>query len=199
VRVGSDPAPAGAIVEVLDGAGHTAGRFRVHHPGTLGYLPVYLDDPGTGADEGAELGEWLSVQVDGLETAQVRWSEFGALVELELQRNASPHPTTGLPVQVALTQNQPNPFSPSTSIRFYLPQRDRVSLQVYDVAGRVVRELASGTQDAGHHVVTWDGRDAGGRPAGSGVYLCRLHSGGRQHISGCSTPPCSWPEGASSA
>ena len=49
-----------------------------------------------------------------------------------------------------------------------------VTLAIYDVAGRRVRELAGGTWTAGDHDVVWDGRDARGRASASGVYFARL-------------------------
>lgn len=76
-----------------------------------------------------------------------------------------------------LTQNHPNPFNPSTTIRFSLRERGRASLAIYDVAGRLVRVLADDVMDAGPHDVTWDGKDRGSRAVASGVYFYRLETG----------------------
>jgi hypothetical protein len=76
--------------------------------------------------------------------------------------------------RLGLAQNAPNPVRSSTSIGFSLPKPSTVSLAVYDVAGRLVRELASGTWGAGVHSVSWNGADASGAPAAGGVYLYRL-------------------------
>jgi hypothetical protein len=78
----------------------------------------------------------------------------------------------GLPLEFALSQNYPNPFNPSTTIRYALPEPAEVELTVYDVLGRTIRELASGTQPAGTYEVTFD---ATGLP--SGVYFYRLQAG----------------------
>ena len=75
-------------------------------------------------------------------------------------------------------QNRPNPFNPSTAIDFTLPVAMPVTLRVYDAAGRVVRTLVEGTRAAGHHSTLWDGREASGREAASGVYYCRMESEG---------------------
>ncbi|MFH1688870.1 MAG: C25 family cysteine peptidase [Candidatus Eisenbacteria bacterium] len=74
-----------------------------------------------------------------------------------------------------LLQNSPNPFNPSTSIR-YSVARDgaRVGMHIYDVAGRRVATVLDKTAQAGHHVASWDGRDDGGSPVASGIYFCRL-------------------------
>lgn len=73
-----------------------------------------------------------------------------------------------------LGPNYPNPFNPSTSIPFTLARAGRVTLRVYDVSGRVVATLVDGVTAAGEHVTHWDGRDARGLRASSGVYLARL-------------------------
>jgi hypothetical protein len=75
-----------------------------------------------------------------------------------------------------LHQNVPNPFSPSTQIRFDLPVPTGVSLRVLDVAGRTVRTLAGGHQSAGSHQVSWDGTDDASRPVAAGVYFYRLET-----------------------
>jgi subtilisin-like proprotein convertase family protein len=68
----------------------------------------------------------------------------------------------------------PNPFNPLTSIKFDLPRDSRVSLRVYDVAGRLVRTLVDENLVAASHTVTWDGTDDRGRRQASGVYYYRL-------------------------
>ena len=85
-----------------------------------------------------------------------------------------------LPSEFALSQNYPNPFNPSTAIRYDLPQAGHVALEVYNLAGQLVRRLVNEETEAGHHSVEWDGRDDGRRTVGSGIYLYRLTvDGGR--------------------
>jgi hypothetical protein len=75
----------------------------------------------------------------------------------------------------ALFQNYPNPFNPSTSIEFTVRDRTRVSVKVFDVAGRLVRTLVEDDRAAGSvHRVTWDGRNDTGESVSSGVYFYRL-------------------------
>jgi len=81
-----------------------------------------------------------------------------------------------VPTSYELKNNYPNPFNPSTTIEFALPQPGNVSLVVYDIAGRVVNTLVSGNMEAANHSVVWDGRDTGGRQVSSGVYYYRLIS-----------------------
>lgn len=72
-----------------------------------------------------------------------------------------------------LYQNYPNPFNPVTTIQFSLPESSQINIQIFDVLGRVVSNLAEGTYSAGVHRVTWDA----GRLS-SGVYFYRLSSNG---------------------
>lgn len=81
------------------------------------------------------------------------------------------------PRPLTLYQNYPNPFNPTTSIVFYNPNVESVSIVIYDVSGARVRTLLDGTIPAGRHVVPWDGTNDGGRAVGSGVYYCRLTAG----------------------
>ncbi len=78
---------------------------------------------------------------------------------------------------LTLGQNVPNPFNPSTSIAFYLPERSHVLIGVYDVTGRLVTTLTNGTRPGGSHTVDWNGSDISGRSAASGVYFYRLVAG----------------------
>lgn len=84
-------------------------------------------------------------------------------------------PTVRLPL---LHQNHPNPFNPRTTIAFLAPVAGRVSLQIYDAAGRLVRSLLSGVHvEAGQHEVSWAGRDDAGHQVTSGIYFYRLEGG----------------------
>lgn len=72
----------------------------------------------------------------------------------------------------------PNPFNPRTTLRFTLPAAADVTLEVHDLAGRLVRRLARGALPAGEHEVAWDGTDEAGRGVASGQYVARLLAGG---------------------
>ena len=79
-----------------------------------------------------------------------------------------------LPSEVALGQNYPNPFNPSTLIPYQLSAPSPVRLEVFNVLGQRVTTLVDGEQGAGSYVARWDGTDAAGRAAASGVYFYRL-------------------------
>ncbi len=76
-----------------------------------------------------------------------------------------------------LMQNSPNPFNPSTAIKFFIPDNSNVTIKIYDMLGREVTTLINQQSTAGYHIVYWNGRDSYGRDAASGVYLYRLTAG----------------------
>ena len=80
---------------------------------------------------------------------------------------------------VALFQNHPNPFNPTTSIRFSVPKRAHVTLQIFNAEGKLITTLISRVIDPGLQEIEWDGRDGRGHTTGSGVYFYRLEAGGQ--------------------
>ncbi len=82
-----------------------------------------------------------------------------------------------LGLEFALMQNQPNPFRPSTTLRFTLSSERDVRLEVFDVSGRMVKTLARGSFAPGMHTLTWNGIGEHGNRLPTGVYLYRLMAG----------------------
>ncbi len=78
----------------------------------------------------------------------------------------------------SLSQNRPNPFNPTTTIEYSIWVPGRVTLRVYNMAGKLVRTLVNAVQEPGHHDVIWDGSDDQGRQVAGGVYFARMVSGG---------------------
>jgi hypothetical protein len=81
-----------------------------------------------------------------------------------------------VPSELALSQNRPNPFAGSTTIRLTLPTSDRYELSIYDLSGRLVRTYAE-TAGPGVVSITWDGKDEAGLPVGAGLYFYSVKSG----------------------
>jgi len=81
------------------------------------------------------------------------------------------------PEQGASLANAPNPFNPSTIIRYAIPSAGRFLVQIFNSQGRLVKTLDQGVAKSGHYSVSWNGRDWKGAEAGSGVYFCRLSFG----------------------
>lgn len=85
--------------------------------------------------------------------------------------------TAVLPGSFELHQNVPNPFNPTTEIRFDLNAPVRVTLSVYNILGQEVIRLADREFPTGSHSVVWDGVDQNGQAAASGIYLYRIKAG----------------------
>lgn len=81
-----------------------------------------------------------------------------------------------IPETFVLHQNYPNPFNPSTKIEFSLPRRTKVTLDIYNIAGRRVRGLVDEELSSGHWSIVWNGEDDNGVEVASGVYLYRLRT-----------------------
>jgi hypothetical protein len=101
------------------------------------------------------------------EPAFARTLSHGQLEELKEQSALRP-------VSVALLPNYPNPFNPSTTIRFELPYEKRVRLIIYDILGRQVRVLHDGKANAGVHALTWHSTNEQEIPVAAGIYFYRL-------------------------
>ncbi len=76
-----------------------------------------------------------------------------------------------------LFQNSPNPFNPTTTIKFYIPNTSDITIKIYDILGREVKTLINQQTTSGYHIVYWNGEDSGGKAVSSGVYLYRLTAG----------------------
>jgi PKD repeat protein len=145
-------------------------------PGGSQTITVTFDAQGLA--EGSYQGELNLASNGGNRTIPVR-IRVSNTVEVNDER-------AELPRTFHLEQNYPNPFwseatSPAfgggnleTNIRYALPDNGNVVLAVFDLSGRCVATLASGTQAAGEHVVRWSGRDDAGNRVSSGIYFYRL-------------------------
>jgi enediyne biosynthesis protein E4 len=125
-----------------------------------------------------------------IDTIEVRWPSgvvttlpgpFPANQRMEIAEDGtvsgveSPALARALPTILGCS---PNPFGPATAIRFSLPRPEAVGLTLFDVGGRLVREIRSpGALPAGISSLGWDGLDEQGHRLTNGVYFCRLRAG----------------------
>ncbi|MCP4571880.1 MAG: type I pullulanase [bacterium] len=125
---------------------------------------------GVGVIERRSAGSWTALPTRDLGDG---WLEapVDALGEFRLNKSKLPAAAT------RLLGNVPNPFNPSTEIRFELGTADAgrsLDLAIFDLRGRLVRTLRTGALAAGYQTVTWDGRDTAGNATAAGVYFYRL-------------------------
>lgn len=76
----------------------------------------------------------------------------------------------------------PNPSPAGVTLEYSLAQTLPISLKIYDPSGRLIKTLVSGTQEAGEHIILWDGSDDRGRALSTGVYFCKLNTGREQKL-----------------
>ena len=82
--------------------------------------------------------------------------------------------TAAMPTELALHSNYPNPFNPSTTIRFDVPEfysNKKVTLQIFNILGQKVKTLFNGNIASGKHEITWDSRNEQGARLPSGLYF----------------------------
>ena len=82
-----------------------------------------------------------------------------------------------IPDQFLLHQNYPNPFNPITSISYGLAQNGMVNLTIYDMNGKIIKNLVHKFQNAGSHSLSWDGVNFKGEVVSAGLYICLLQVG----------------------
>jgi hypothetical protein len=113
---------------------------------------------------------------------QIFWTDncggpHNQTVTVDLQPATQPTPVGGRGFVNRLEANVPNPFNPSTTIRYQVAQSGPATIRVYDVSGQLVRTLVNRSHDVGSYETRWDGRDERGLSASSGVYFYRLETG----------------------
>jgi hypothetical protein len=185
----ADTVDSGAIIApraVITNFGGARDSFRVrftigsfYASETVMVLPV-------GSSDTAEFAQWTANQVG---THAVRCStklagdstpanDFAQqqVVVRPTPGIESPESFHGIPREYSLGSPRPNPFVGRLLVPFAMPARSRVSLQVYDAAGALVRTLTAAELPAGYHHALWNGTDERGQRVKSGTYFCRMQT-----------------------
>lgn len=87
-----------------------------------------------------------------------------------------------VPSSFSLKQNFPNPFNPSTTIRFEIPAESQVAIRIYDLQGQLIRTLLNETIKPGIYDVDWNGKNEDGINVTNGLYFIEMTSGGYHHV-----------------
>lgn len=143
----------------------------------------------TGFNPDAGIGAWRTSSTDGefvfLSGRPYRWDRTALHDNTDLILRqlfgegggtavSEQRPVAGY--RLRLGDCQPNPMNPSTRIPFELPSAGPASVKIYDISGRLIRNLIDGSVEAGPQSVVWDGRNTSGDLVGSGVYYIRLEA-----------------------
>ena len=153
----------------LDYAALFIPRIEIAAGSITGTVKFYVAPRSDNLEEGDEVIRLVGT-IDGLEGDEVAitMSDPGA-AKAVIQT---------LPTAFALADNFPNPFNPTTTIQYALPQAADVELTVYNVVGQPVRTLVAEHQSAGRYAVEWDATNDSGHSLSSGLYFYRLQAGG---------------------
>ncbi len=161
VRIGTS---AGASDILSANADLSTGKLRTLANGNAGYSTSLLIQ---GLPNGTYF--WQVQAVDN----SFHGSAFATEIQFEVTNSlVSSEVEDALPTEVSLNQNYPNPFNPSTNITYSVPHNSEVTLQVFDITGRLVGTLVKETQSAGSYDISFDARNLS-----SGVYVYRLQIG----------------------
>ena len=140
---------------------------------TMGYDDAYT----SGYCEVGDIPKFVWVDSSGEQRVLIgdipSWSN-NEIYNLALEEDTS----NTTPSTYTLIQNYPNPFNPTTSISFTTPSQDYISINVYDLSGRLVVTLLNENLEKGSYSVTWDGKDMSGLNVSSGVYIYTLEGNG---------------------
>ena len=113
----------------------------------------------------------MTVRIKALDLRNLDNEKYEVVVIEEVEAPFVPNAT-------ALMQNFPNPFNPSTTLSFDVAQAGNVTIQVYDVSGRLVVTLLNAHKEIGRHRVEWNGKNASGSLVPSGIYFYRMRAAG---------------------
>ncbi|MFW5889734.1 MAG: T9SS type A sorting domain-containing protein, partial [Bacillota bacterium] len=96
---------------------------------------------------------------------------------LSNKRKDSNNDQSDIPESVVLGENSPNPFNPTTQIKFGLPSQQKVAIDIYSITGQKIKTLVDNTMSAGYHTINWNATNANGAKVSSGVYIFQLRCG----------------------
>lgn len=162
----------------LDGAGHHIYRIADD-------LSQINDDIGSGLFSAGMVINPFKIRLfpERIVFIEEAGSETGIVSFVFNQSIAKQQPVSeNLPYVFALSPNYPNPFNPTTTISFEIPEAGLVKVEIFNILGQRVKSLVSDYKAPGRYSVIWDGRNEAGQEVSSGVYFYRLQESERTDI-----------------
>ena len=151
------------VPDMATGAGPIANLYFKLDPGVdkVELTPVELTNPNH------SLTYYYNDYASGAPEVKAIHPEMAAMI---VPGNGS----DALPTSYGLLQNSPNPFNPTTTIRYALPEASDVKISVFNILGQNVRDLVNSHLEAGTHEVVWDGKSSSGDQVASGIYFYKI-------------------------
>jgi hypothetical protein len=113
------------------------------------------------------------IATDGIDTVKVTGADRVVFVNRYDYLSTE---SEGIPTEFSLHENYPNPFNPTTTLRFDLPEISDVRLTIYNMLGQKVKAFNMQNTPAGYHSIKWNATNDYGDPVSAGVYLYQLHA-----------------------
>ena len=174
LAVSSPPLNNHVLLRYADGAG------GVPVTPDAAMIKNILGGGGVGVQTGFDMGSLLSDNARACLLNTLFTQDFGmaATIYSGCENNGVGVPNVGESrFGFELAAAAPNPFSDATSIRFSIPSRTHVSLEVYNILGQKVRTLVNESREANSYVEKWDGRSDAGQQVSSGIYFYKMVAG----------------------
>ncbi len=160
------------IIDTLPDIDMSDGSYVVSHKNTNGLNnnEVWLYEVVNGGHDWP--GVWGNMDIS---TSEEIWNFFEIFINNNLSNtdnNQSQDPNTFL-----LKHNYPNPFNPETTLYYYLPEQSFVSISIYDMFGREIKNLIKKTQEMGQWSIKWNATNNDGKFVSGGVYFYKIQAG----------------------
>ena len=206
VSTGNEVSPkvvgVGSIDEVLEGQLVEIRDVRIMDPDNFpdegSYGTIHVKEVSTGNEIGVFIHD--ATDIDGWAEAPTDTNGTWSITGVVDQYSQSSPPSDGyevrprmvedfvrltvdvtdepeIPEEFGLAQNFPNPFNPTTTIKYQLPKDAMVNISVYNMAGQKIKSLVNTSKEAGYHQLQWDGTNDMGVQVSSGMYLYRIDAG----------------------
>ena len=104
------------------------------------------------------------------------WTDYSNVVSVIIE-SVSISDQDKIPTSFAVHQNHPNPFNPTTTLRYDLPEDALVNITIYDIMGRSIRSLVNSRQTAGYRSIQWNATNNLGEPVSAGMYIYMIQAG----------------------
>ena len=119
-------------------------------------------------DEAQLLVDGKATSLKGSGTTQIANPQSPIKLRLFLSKGVE------LPKEFAIDQNFPNPFNPTTAIKYQIPVSSNVTLRIFNIMGEEIKTLVNAIQDPGYKSIEWNSTNNAGNPVASGIYFYRI-------------------------
>ncbi|MFC1730708.1 T9SS type A sorting domain-containing protein [candidate division KSB1 bacterium] len=149
-------------------------QFTPSAGSTVGWTLTRLSDSQTMQSGQETVGENGVVTIPNLTIVK---DNYRLTVSIDPTTVSSPNDELEIPTDFMLRVNYPNPFNPTTTIKFDIPKQVHVKIKIFNILGQVVKDLVDEEKEAGFHEIMWNGTNEAGLHVSSGLYFYRIQAG----------------------